>query len=137
MKQNKQSFVWPSPGEKKMGPNRLFLIWCIWSWLMWVLVKILISLLFFSAKLKFQILLQGISDATNIVIYHAVTTEKSEKKSSLIQYHNLPYNKIDLDLSRLLKETRFNEKKKEVIKTWTLHKRKVHIKKKEGVFFSD
>ena len=47
-------FVWLSPGEKKMGPNQLFLIciwWCIWSWLIWVSVKMLMSL-FFSAKLK-------------------------------------------------------------------------------------
>ena len=36
-------FVWVSPGEKKMGPNQLFLVWCIWSWLIWVSVKILIT----------------------------------------------------------------------------------------------
>ena len=35
---------------------------------------------FFSVKLKSQILLQGIADATNIVSYHAVTIEKSDKK---------------------------------------------------------
>ena len=35
---------------------------------------------FSSAKLKCHILLKGISDATNIVTYHAVTIEKSEKK---------------------------------------------------------
>ena len=49
-------------------------------------------LFFFPAKPKCQILLQEISDATNIVIYHAVTLEKSEKKSSLIQFHVLPCN---------------------------------------------
>ena len=32
-----------SPGEKKMGPNQLFFIWCIWSWLLWLSVKILMS----------------------------------------------------------------------------------------------
>ena len=37
-------FVWVSPGEKKMGPNQLFLVWCIWSWLIWVSVKILMTL---------------------------------------------------------------------------------------------
>ena len=37
-------FVWLSPGEKKMVPNQLFLIWCIWSRLIWVSVKILTSL---------------------------------------------------------------------------------------------
>ena len=38
------------------------------------------------AKFKCQILFQGISDATNMVIYHAITIEKSEK-GSLIQFH--------------------------------------------------
>ena len=32
---------------------------------------------------KYQILLQGIFDATNMVIYHDVTTEKWEKKKFL------------------------------------------------------
>ena len=86
--------LWLSPEEKQMESNQLFLIciwWCIWSWLIWVSVKIMMSL-FFSAKLTCQILLQGISDATNNVIYHTITTEKSEKKSSLIQFHVLPCN---------------------------------------------
>ena len=39
---------------------------------------------FFSEKLNRQILCQWISDATNIDIYHAVTIEKWEEKSSLI-----------------------------------------------------
>ena len=34
-------FVWLPPGEKKMGPNQLFLVWYVWSWLIWVSVKIL------------------------------------------------------------------------------------------------
>ena len=33
---------------------------------------------FLSAKLKCQILLQGISNTTNIITYHAMTIEKSE-----------------------------------------------------------
>ena len=37
-------FVWLSPGDKKMGMNQLFLVWCIWSWLIWVSVKILMTL---------------------------------------------------------------------------------------------
>ena len=37
-------FVSLSPGDKKMAPNQLFLIWCIWSKLIWVSVKILTSL---------------------------------------------------------------------------------------------
>ena len=32
------------------------------------------------AKFKCHILLQGISDVTNMVIYHVATIEKSEKK---------------------------------------------------------
>ena len=43
-----------------------------------------IDLMYPASLPKCQILLQGISHATNIVIYHTVTTEKSEKKSSLI-----------------------------------------------------
>ena len=79
-------FVRLSPGEKRMEPNQLFLIciwWCIWLWLIWVSFKILMSLFFFPAKLRCHILLQGISDATNVVIYHAVTIEKSERKKFL------------------------------------------------------
>ena len=36
-------FVGPSPGQKKMGPNQLFFVWCIWSWLIWVSVKRLMT----------------------------------------------------------------------------------------------
>ena len=40
-----------------------------------------------------------------------------------------------LDLLRWLKETSYYEKKKEIIKkAWTLHKGKVHIKKRERVY---
>ena len=40
-----------------------------------------------------------------------------------------------LDLLKWLKETSFYEKKKEIfIKTWTFHKRKIDIKKKERVY---
>ena len=45
-----------SPGEKKMWPSQLFLIWCIWPWLTLISVKILMSLILFSAKSKCQIL---------------------------------------------------------------------------------
>ena len=45
-----------------------------------------------SAKLKCQILFQGISDATKIGIYHAVTVENLEKKCSLIRLHFYFYN---------------------------------------------
>ena len=40
-----------------------------------------------------------------------------------------------LGLSKVLKETSFYERKREiVIKTWILHERKVHIKKKGRVW---
>ena len=45
-----------------------------------------------SAKLKCQILFQGISDASKIDIYPATTNGNSEKKSSLIQLHISFYN---------------------------------------------
>ena len=37
-------FVWQSPGEKTVEHNQQFLMWCIWSWLTWILLKILKSL---------------------------------------------------------------------------------------------
>ena len=44
-----------------------------------------------------------------------------------------------LGLLKWLKETSFFERKKEIIiKTWTLHERKIHIKKRGRVYeFSD
>ena len=45
-----------------------------------------------SSKFRCQILLQRISGGTNNVIHHALTLEKLEKKSSLIQFHVLPCN---------------------------------------------
>ena len=36
-------FVWLSPEGKKMGSNQLFLVCCIWLWLIWVSVKILMT----------------------------------------------------------------------------------------------
>ena len=56
MKQGKHPFVWLSPREKKLGSNQLFLIWRIWSWLIRVSVKILITLLWFRQKFRCQIL---------------------------------------------------------------------------------
>ena len=45
-----------------------------------------------TAKLKSQILFQGISDTNKIVIYHAVTIGNSEAKNSLIWLHISFYN---------------------------------------------
>ena len=67
-----------SPGEKRMGPKQLFLIWCNWSWMTKILVKILMSLFCF---------LQN-SSATSCHIssngkYLVVTNKNSEKKKFL------------------------------------------------------
>ena len=47
-----------------------------------------------SAKLKCKILFQGISDATKVDIYCAVTIRNLERKSSLIQLH-ISFNNED------------------------------------------
>ena len=57
-----------------------------------------------SAKLKCQILFQGISDATKVIIYHAVNIGISEKKSSLIWLH-ISFHNEDLRSLKWLKET--------------------------------
>ena len=60
------------------------------------------------------------------------------EKSSLIQFHVFSCNENGLGLLKLFLETSFYERKKEIIiKTWTLHERKVHIKKKGKYEFSD
>ena len=51
------SCMYDSPGEKKLGPNQLFLVWCIWSWLIWFQLKYC-RLLLVSAKFRYQILNQ-------------------------------------------------------------------------------
>ena len=85
-----------------------------------------------AAKFKCQVLFQGISDATSMVIYHAVTIEKSEENKFLNSVFTFSLViRIVLGLLKCLKETCFYERKKvSIIKTWTLHERKVHIKKK-------
>ena len=40
-------FAGLSLGEKKMEPNQLLLIWCIWSWLIWVSVEVLMTMFWF------------------------------------------------------------------------------------------
>ena len=42
-----------------------------------------------SAKFRCQILVQGISDGTKMIIYHVLTIENP---NSLIQFHVLRYN---------------------------------------------
>ena len=77
-----------------------------------VLVNILMTLFWFlQNSSKCQILLQGIFDTTNMVIYYAVTIEKSEKKVPSLTFTFLFVIKMILDLLRRLKETIFHEKK--------------------------
>ena len=52
-------------------------------------------------------LLQGISDATNIVMYHAVTIKESEKRNSLIQFHVLPCNQNGFRPFKMVKRNKF------------------------------
>ena len=83
-----------------------------------------------SEKFRCQILLQGISGGTNTVIYLVLTLEKLEKKSSLIQFHALPCNWNGFRPFKMVLRNKFLRKKEIIAKTWTLHKRKVHIIKK-------
>ena len=59
-----------------------------------IMVDISFSLmtLFGCGTIQVPDLLQGISGGTTTVIYHVLTLEKSDKKSSLIQFHVLPRN---------------------------------------------
>ena len=84
------SFVWLSPGEKKMGPINYFLYgvfdhgWYGLQLKYWWLFLV-------SARFRCQILLQGISGGSNTVIY-VLALAKLEEKISLIQFHVLPCN---------------------------------------------
>ena len=80
LKQKKYSFcVAISRKEKDGGPINYFLYgvfdhgWYGFQLKYWWLFLV-------SAKFRCQILLKGISDGTNMVIYHVLTIEKSEKK---------------------------------------------------------
>ena len=59
---------------------------------MYLVVYLIMVDMSFSPKFKCQTLLQGIFDATNIVIYRAVKLKNQRKKGSLIQFHVLPCN---------------------------------------------
>ena len=84
-------FVWISPGEKKMEPNQLFLVWCIWSWLIWVSVKILMT---FFGFCKTQVPDLASRDLWWQQHGHisCCNSWKIREKSSLIQFHVLPCN---------------------------------------------
>ena len=103
-------FVWISPGEKKMAPNQLFFIWCIWSRLIWASVKILTFFGLVSANLKCQILFQGISDVTKIVI-SCCNHWKFREKRSLMWLHISFYNEDYKEVFKVVKKNTFLWKK--------------------------
>ena len=131
-----ESFVWLSPGEKKMEPNQLFLI-CIWWWiLLWLIlvsVKMLMPLFFFC---KTQVPDPASRDLWCHQHCHISCSNYWKIRRKKVPWFSFTFSlvmKIVLDLLKWLKETSFYEKKKRIImKTWPLHKKKVHIKKKES-----
>ena len=56
------------PREKKLEPNQLFLIWCIWSWLIWVSIKMLITLFWF---------LQNLGARSSLIQFHVFTCNQN------------------------------------------------------------
>ena len=121
------------PGERKRWSPTSYLLYAVFDHGWYEFQLKYRCLCFFLCKTQCQILLKGISDATNIVTYHTVTNEKTVKKVPWFSFSFSLFIKIILDLLKWLKETTFYEKKKEIIiKTWTLHKREDHIKKKES-----
>ena len=70
------------------GPINYFL-WCIWSWLIWVSVEILMTLLEFLQNSSVTSYFKGSLMGST---YHAATIKKSEKKKFLILFHLLPCN---------------------------------------------
>ena len=87
-----------------------------------------------SANFKCQILLQGISDATNRVICHDVTIKKSEKKN--VPLSSLIFSlvtKMVLGLLKWLKETSSHDKNKGIIIKHELSaKGKIILRTKKG-----
>ena len=73
-----------------------------------------------SAKFKYQILLHGVFENTNIGIYLVLTIEIFENKSSLIQFHISPNSEDQEGLLKFLKETHVSMKKGVVLNggTW-------------------
>ena len=100
-----------SPEDKNLSPNQLFLIWYIWSWLIWVSVKILMPLFFISKT-------QVPDPASRDLWYHQhcyISCKDHwkirERKSSLIQFNLSFVFKMALDLLKWLKETNFYGRK--------------------------
>ena len=105
MKQDKQSFCVTISRREKDGAQPIisYMVYLIkvdmsFSWNTDVFVSV-------SAKLKCQILLQGMCNAIKIDIYYAVIIRNSEKKGSLIQLHMSFYNEDEGGLLKWSKET--------------------------------
>ena len=85
MKQDKQLFCDYHQESKSWGPNQLFLLWCIWSWLIWVSVKIMKSLFWFLQNSSPRSCSKGSLKSSILYIRYAVNIK--EKKESLIQFY--------------------------------------------------
>ena len=105
-----------------MEPNQLFLTWCVWSWLIWVLVKMLITWSWFlqnsSARSYFKRSL--IPPLWSYIMLQTLKNQRT--KCSWIQFHVFTCNQNGFRLLKWLKETRFYKRKKKIIiETWTLY----------------
>ena len=111
MKQDKQSFCVTISRREKDGTQPMI------SYMMYlIMVDMGFSLV--SAKFKWRILFLRICDATNMVIYHAVTIEKSVRiKGTRCSFTFYLVIKKVLGILKWLKETSFYERKKETILT--------------------
>ena len=85
MKQGKQLFCDYLQESKSWRPNQLFLLWCIWSWLIWVSVKIMKSLFWFLQNSSPRSCSKGSLKSSILYVRHAVNIK--EKKESLIQFY--------------------------------------------------
>ena len=65
MKHKKHSFCLDISRREEDGAQSIFLVWCIWSWLIWVSVW----WLYLIGKIQVLDLLQGTSGGTNTVIW--------------------------------------------------------------------
>ena len=123
-------FVRLSPGEKKMGPQLIFFShvfdgvfdhsWYTFQLKYWCLC-------FFFCKTQVQ------DPALWCRQYCHISRCNHWKKSSLFQFHVFPCKMVS-NLLKWLKETSFYEKRKKLQRHELLHKRTVHIKKKERVY---
>ena len=106
-------FVWVSLGQKKMGLNQICYVPCIWSWLIWVLVKILMTIFGFSKN-------QVLDPASGHLWWH--------------QHGDIPcFNPWKISAQKFFNSNKFLRKKEIILKTWTCRKRKFILRRNEGL----